>query len=259
MKSTRLAQINQGARWIAMAGLLWLVSKEMNKLEIPIPTLKGNGRAADIVPKQQRLRKEEIDFGTQSGFNLAMEEIKEGDEKHVPKMHIGEMGQVSYSYYRKEGDAPKTEGQLQTLINQRTERQEMRNKIASVLAILSERNVSVVVGQPDLKGAAGEWNPSTQTIRIAPGTLAQGSDTVLRVLNHEAIHVAQSCQNGGINYKPKPLSIELSPKKIFDRQLSSDIYKQIGEQTRRLESEAYSYEYSSKAARHFLIQHCRAS
>ena len=129
--------------------------------------------------------------------------------------------------------------------------------VVAVYGILFLYNVLVVVGAPSLKGAAGEWDPTRQTIRISPGSLSKGSEVVLKILNHEAIHVAQSCRNGGINYKPKPLEIELSPAKIFRQQLSSDIYSQIGEQTRRLESEAYSYEYSSKAARYYLAKYCK--
>ena len=242
--------------WLFLSISLSVVASEVNKFKIPLPSFESRDRIADVLPINRRIKPAEINLGTQEGFNIAIEELNKGDDKHQPKLKVGEMGQVSYHYYRREGEPAKTQKELDDLVNNKKEFKNVQQKIAQLLTMLAEQGVLVVIGQPSLKGASGEWDPSRQTIRIAPSALTQGSEVTLKILNHEVIHVAQSCHNGGINYRPKPLEIELSPAKIFQRQMSSDIYAQIGEKTKQLESEAYSYEYSSKAARHYLVKYC---
>ena len=252
----RNKKVEQALIWLMLPIALSRVASELNKVKIPIPRFESKEKVSDIKAKAKRMGPAEIDMGTQEGFNIAMEELKKGDDSHQPKIKVGELGQVSYHYYRKEGESKKTAKELDELIKNKKEFQNAQQKLAQLLTILSDINVLVVIGEPRLKGAAAEWDPSLQIIRIAPRSLSQGSETALKILNHEAMHVAQSCHNGGINYRPKPLQIELSPEKIFQKQLGSDIYSGIGDQTKRLESEAYSYEYSSKAARHFLAKYC---
>jgi hypothetical protein len=257
METNLTQNLGKSLRWIGLAVGVSIISSELNKVKIPLPSFESSEKLTNILPRDKRLRTGEIDLGTQQGFNVAMEEIRKGDDKHQAKLEIGELGQVSYRYYRKEGEAAKTAKELDEQVRNGREFWASQQKLAQLLTSLAELNVLVVIGKPRLKGAAGEWDPSRQTIRIAPSALSQGSEAVRKILNHEAIHVAQSCYNGGINYKPKPLGVELSPAKIYRRQLGSDIYSQIGEKTKLIETEAYSYEYSSKAARHFLAERCK--
>jgi hypothetical protein len=242
--------------WLILPMALSAIATEINKIQIPIPRFESSEKIADIKAKAKRISAAEVDLGTQEGFNIALEELRKGDDEHQPKLKVGELGQVSYHYYRKEGESKKTAKELDELIKNKKEFQNAQQKLAQLLTILSDIDVLAVIGEPRLKGAAAEWDPSRQIIRIAPRSLSQGSEIALKILNHESIHVAQSCRNGGINYRPKSLQVELSPEKIFQKQLGSDIYSGIGEQTKRIESEAYSYEYSSKAARHFLSKYC---
>lgn len=255
MKSTLKA--GRLLRWAGIATVMFVLSSELNKIKIPLPSLGSNEKIGKIYPREKRTRAGEIDLGTQQGFNIAIEEIRKGDNKHQAKVEIGEFGQVSYRYYRREGEAAKTAKELDQQVRNRNEFWMSQQELAKLLTILTDLNVLVVVGEPRLKGADGEWDPARQSIRIAPRALNKGSHVVRRILNHEAIHVAQSCYNGGINYRPRPLGIELSPARIYQRHLDSDVYSRIGKRTKLMESEAYSYEYSSKAARHFLAEHCK--
>ena len=243
-------------KWTALALLFSTICSEINKFNIPLPNFDSPEKLGNVKPRELRIRQGEIDLGTQEGFDIAMNEIKKGDDKHQAKLSIGELGQVSYKYYRKEGEAKKTAEELDKLVENKKSYQQTEQKLAELISTLSELNVLVVLGSPNLKGAAAEWDPNSQTIRIAPSSLENGSESALRILSHETVHVAQSCQNGGINYKPKALGVELSPTKIYARQLGSDIYSKIGEKTKRIEAEAYSYEYSSRGAKHFLLSKC---
>jgi hypothetical protein len=259
--TARLTSVNirRVGGWLAVSIGLSILSSELNKLRLPLPSFQNGNQISEILPKKRRLKSNEIDLSTQEGLNIAIAELNKADDIHKPKLKVNQLGQISYHYYRKEGEPEKTQAELDALVKNGKSFENIQQKIAQLLTLLADHNVLVVVGEPNLKGAAGEWDPSRQTIRITPSSLAKGSEVVLRILNHEAIHVAQSCRNGGINFKPKSLDVELSPVKIFDKQLSSDIYSQIGDETRRLESEAYSYEYSSKAARYYLAKYCKVT
>ena len=249
--------IKQLSIWVGLSLSLSFVSAQLNKLRIPLPTFNSEEQLSDILPKQKRLKPGEIDLGTQEGFNIAIEELNKADDIHRPKLKVDPLGRISYHYYRKQGEPLKSQKELDELIKNSRDFENAQQKIAQLLTLLADNRVLVVVGKPSLKGAAGEWDPTRQTILISPESLSKGSEVVLKVLNHEVVHVAKSCRNGGINYKPIPLGIELSPQKIFNQQLKSDVYSRIGEQTRQLEREAYSYEYSSKAARYYLAKYCK--
>lgn len=238
---------------------LSILTSELNKLKIPLPSFQDKNQVSDILPKRKRLKSNEVDLSTQEGLNIAIAELNKGDDMHRPKLKVNHLGQISYQYYRKQGEPAKSQKELDEMVKNGKNFANIQEKIAQLLTILAEHNVLVVIGEPNISGASGEWDPSRQTIRIKPSSLSKGSEVFLRILNHEAIHVAQSCRNGGINYKPKALDVELSPTKVFEQQLNSDIYSQIGDKTRRLESEAYSYEYSSKAARFYLSKYCKVS
>ena len=86
--------------------------------------------------------------------------------------------------------------------------------------------------------------------------MEEGSQEVLRVLNHEGIHVAQSCKNGGINYKPIPLGLKLSPSEIYRKQIASKIYEKSSKQIKKLEKEAYSYEFSNQSTLYLIKKEC---
>jgi hypothetical protein len=249
-------KIQKILKLLALALIFSTIGREINKIKIPLPNFDSPEQLGNIKPRQLRIRQGEVDLGTQEGFNIALDEIKKGDDKHQAKLSVGELGHISYKYYRKEGEPPKTAEELDKLVENKKSYQQTQQKLADLISTLSELDVLVVLGKPNLKGAAAEWDPNSQTIRITPSSLENGSESVLKILNHETVHVAQSCENGGINYKPKALGVELSPTKIYSRQLGSDIYSQIGEKTKRIEAEAYSYEYSYRASKHFLLSKC---
>jgi hypothetical protein len=171
-------------------------------------------------------------------------------------MLVDPLGQVSYRYSLREGEAKKNEAELKKLLETSRQNENYTRKIYRLLDTLSSHGVSVVIGEPLKKGASGEWDPSMQVLRLSPKSLTMGSEVILEILNHESVHVAQSCKGGGINYRPQPLDLPLSPARITSKPLKSDVYSSISAVQRRLEQEAYSYEYSNRAARTLLAEHC---
>ena len=242
-------------RFSGVLGLICL-GLLLERFHIPLPRWQPAGLLAPLRPQGQRLRAEEIPLSTPDGLQVLKEAIKAADDRHRPKMLVDPLGQVSYRYSLREGEAKKSEAELKKLLETSRQNENYTRKIYRLLDTLSSHGVSVVIGEPLKKGASGEWDPSMQVLRLSPKSLTMGSEVILEILNHESVHVAQSCKGGGINYRPQPLDLPLSPARITSKPLKSDVYSSISAVQRRLEQEAYSYEYSNRAARTLLAEHC---
>lgn len=96
--------------------------------------------------------------------------------------------------------------------------------------------VDVVVEAPKLEGASAEWDAQARTIRVAPATVSQGNALMLTALNHEAIHVAQTCKAGGFDQQPSSLGMVNGP---VPEALQSPVYRGADAHTLELETEAY--------------------
>ena len=241
----------------AVALTSWVVPKDILKRTLPIPNLKRDGELNKIIPEDKRLKNTEVNIATNYGFKMASTLMDKGDHEFEAKIIIDNLGNKKYRYRAKKGDAPKTKKQIEENAEKDIKKiNRTREQIKNLLRALRDAGVTVAIADPGKTGAAAVWQPGLQTIKIEKSKMEQGSMAVLRVLNHEAIHVAQSCKNGGINYKPVPLGIKLSPEQIYNKQINSKIYRNIPLQIKNAEKEAYSYEYSNLSVIHFLNKYC---
>ena len=225
--------------------------------KIPIPQI---GKAKDsfkLVEEAERLSIEEVNMATNYGFKTASLLMDRGDNKLRPQVIIDELGSKRYRYIATKGEGSKTREQVER------EAEEIEKKISTsrkrtknLLKMLRDVGVTVAIGNPGKVGAAAVWSPKIQTIKISRQKMEEGSQAVLRVLNHEGIHVAQSCKNGGINYKPIPLGLKLSPTEIYKTQIGSKIYEKSSKKVKKLEKEAYSYEFSNQATIYLIEKEC---
>ena len=225
--------------------------------KIPIPQI---GKAKDsfkLVEEAERLSIEEVNMATNYGFKTASLLMDRGDNKLRPQVIIDELGSKRYRYIATKGEGSKTREQVER------EAEEIEKKISTsrkrtknLLKMLRDVGVTVAIGNPGRAGAAAVWSPKIQTIKISRQKMEEGSQAVLRVLNHEGIHVAQSCKNGGINYKPIPLGLKLSPTEIYKTQIGSKIYEKSSRKVKKLEKEAYSYEFSNRATIYLIEKEC---
>lgn len=257
--STLLQKPNK--RLIAIKLILLMCSiyffKNAINHKIPIPQI---GKAKDsfkLVEEAERLSIEEVNMATNYGFKTASLLMDRGDNKLRPQVIIDELGSKRYRYIATKGEGSKTREQVER------EAEEIEKKISTsrkrtknLLKMLRDVGVTVAIGNPGKAGAAAVWSPKIQTIKISRQKMEEGSQAVLRVLNHEGIHVAQSCKNGGINYKPIPLGLKLSPTEIYKTQIGSKIYEKSSKKVKKLEKEAYSYEFSNRATIYLIEKEC---
>jgi hypothetical protein len=178
-------------------------------------------------------------------------------------------GGTRYTYRRRSGDPTLTIAQLRVLIANPPTFETERRSIISLLTLLDQLGASVSLSQPVKRGAAGEWDPGLRRLRIRPDVSAQGTRQFARVLNHEAIHVAQSCAAGGLGANPRPLGLALpedhatgsaagrgSPDEDSFRELQNPIYANISPSIRQAEREAYALQDRLGAGERLVRIHC---
>ena len=88
------------------------------------------------------------------------------------------------------------------------------------------------------------------------------------MLNHEAIHVAQSCAAGGVGANPQPLGLALASsdavaagrdstaRQIVAHPLDDPVYADLSPRERRMEQEAYSLQNRVGIGTALLRIHC---
>ena len=122
--------------------------------------------------------------------------------------------------------------------------------------MLAKAGVRLELSQPRKPGAAGEWDPAARTMRIQPRVVAKGSVEFARVLNHEAIHVAQSCSNRGLRSRPRPLGLPSALPDHLTGVLNESAYSKASEQERQLEREAYANQTRLSLGAQLVRRHC---
>jgi hypothetical protein len=184
-------------------------------------------------------------------------QLRTADRSWLPRAESLGNGRIRYIYKRRLGDPPLSITQIEALRRNPPSHQLEHDAIASLLSGLGRSGVQVVIGPPRKVRAAGEWDPAARTLRIRPDVIEKGSVEFARVLNHEAIHVAQSCRHGGPGARPKLLGLSVVLDPINQRQLQDPVYAKASPTEIRLEQEAYAHQHRLSLGPALLAQECR--
>lgn len=188
-----------------------------------------------------------------------LERLRQADQAWIPRAEPLPDGGVRYLYRRRPGDPELTIPEIRARMARPPEHGAERQAIVTMLSSLEKAGVAVGLIEPIKPGAAAEWDPQARTLRIRPDVPDQGSVAFARVLNHETIHVAQSCAGGGVGAAPRPLGLlasdgigaagqaRLGRQRLRSAaeasgggQLADPVYADLSPAERRLELEAYS-------------------
>lgn len=185
-------------------------------------------------------------------------QLSAGDRAWIPRAEPIPGGGTRYFYKKHADQPPLTVDQIRALmLNPPTFETEQRT-IRSLLDTLRVSGVAIILGPPRKQGAAGEWEPGKATLRIRPDIPAKGSREFVRVLNHEAIHVAQSCSNGTLKARPQPLGLPRNLNQQAMRHLNEAIYSKVSVAERVLEEEAYANQERLGLGTQLVASHCRS-
>ena len=126
--------------------------------------------------------------------------------------------------------------------------------VAGQVSTLESLGIEVVVGDPSIDGASAEWDAASRTMTISSATMQQGSSAVLQAINHEAVHIAQSCKAGGVGEAGIPLGIRTSGEAT--QALQHDVYEDASETEKQMELEAYTLTNQAGAGINAAVKHC---
>ena len=190
---------------------------------------------------------------------LLFSQLDAADRSWMPRAEPIPGGGTRYIYRRLSTDPPLSVAEIKALMRNPPSFEVERGAIAALLRELHRRGVTVVLGPPRKQGAAGEWEPRAAVLRIRPDVPAKGSREFVRVLNHEAIHVAQSCRGGGLRSRPAPLGLPRELDPLSQHHLAAPIYATASVRERTLEEEAYANQGHLSLGLQLLQAHCRGT
>ena len=188
-----------------------------------------------------------------------LQQLAEADRAWVPRAEPLPGGGTRYLYRRRAGEPELSVTEIRALMMVPPSHERERLAILSLLATLEQAGVRIALEQPHKQGAAGEWDPRSGAVRIKPDVATKGSVEFAQVLNHEAIHVAQSCSTGRLRASPRPLGLAQQLPPALAKALADPIYLQASPLEQRLEREAYANQASLELGAALLRRHCRLS
>lgn len=188
---------------------------------------------------------------------LLLHSLAQADATWRPRAELLEDGRITYHYKRRSGDPPLSLPEIRRLMADPPRFEEERQAISNQLQVLGLAGVRIRLEQPRKAGAAAEWDPRLRTIRVRPDVLESGSAEFAKVINHEAIHVAQSCRNGHVRAMPRPLGLTETVSSQLESVLKEPLYQEAGALERRLEREAYANQHQLGLGAELVRAHCR--
>jgi len=176
----------------------------------------------------------------QVGRKEVLEQLALADRQWVPKAERLANGSTRFSYKRRAGEPSLSIEQIKDLMKNPPTFSIERQSISRIWQILDRAGVDIRLTRPRKDGAAGEWDPQVKTIRIQPEVLVKGSKVFAQVLNHEAIHVAQSCKQGSLNAFPEVIGLTSDLPRELEFVLEKPQYRNTSLQVKNLEREAFA-------------------
>jgi hypothetical protein len=185
--------------------------------------------------------------------------LENADAQWQPQEELLPNGSTRFLYKRRVGEPDLSIAELRSLINDPPTFHTEREAIINLLETLRQAGVRVILTPTIKKGAAAEWDHREGVMRIQPHLTEKGSLDFLRVLNHEAIHVAQSCRSGSLVAKPKSLGVPIKNDNSFRSTFDNPVYANVSDNEKILELEAYSLQNDISRANFLVSKECKVT
>tara|TARA_Y100001968_G_scaffold333428_1_gene396208 strand:- start:4650 stop:5423 length:774 start_codon:yes stop_codon:yes gene_type:complete len=186
-------------------------------------------------------------------FNI----LATADHVNSPKKYLNQDGSIYYIYKKNKFAKNLSPAKIKQIINNPPNLKKYRDYISSVLSVIRDLNIEVRIKTSGHYSA--QWLPMLSIVQINSDAFSQGTIEFAKLLNHESIHIAQSCKAGGLNYKPQLIGLKSEINNKIQYYLSHKIYKNISLYERNLEVEAYSNQDDLKLGIVLIKKYCNSS
>lgn len=192
-----------------------------------------------------------------SEVDLLLRRLEESDREGLPRTRRLPDGRVQVTARRLPGDPPLTLAAAEAMLRNPPRWEEERAAIRALLDRLRRLGVTVTFETLVTPEATGQWNPQRRRLSLRPDLPDKGSRLFALVLNHEAIHVAQSCAAGGLNQLPRPLGLGGRPAAAELQLLAQPVYRDRSSAVQALEAEAFAHQADLRLGLSLLDRHCQ--
>ena len=191
-----------------------------------------------------------------SNIDFVIRILKKADKRNAPKMITNPDSSKSIIYKKSNFQKKLSQKELIYLIKNPRNFYQEQNFVEEALKFLNQLGISVFFSELNDKKGSAYWLPEKQIIKIDSKTLNAGTLTFAKILNHEMIHIAQSCKGGSINSFPKLIGLNEKLNQEKNYLLSSEVYKNLPKSQISLEKEAYSYQDNLSAGKYLINKIC---
>jgi hypothetical protein len=183
--------------------------------------------------------------------------LSQADRDWLPQAEELLDGGVRFSYKRRPGDPELTVAELRAMMASPPTYTTEQEAIRRLLTTLQAAGVRLNIQATHKQGAAAEWDHIRGTLRVDPSVLRKGSVDFARVLNHESVHVAQSCAAGHLRAQPQKLGLDRRMAPELAAHLEEPLYQDSNREERVLEEEAYASQNNLGSGEDLLKEFCR--
>lgn len=188
--------------------------------------------------------------------DLLLRRLEESDRDWLPRRRRLPDGRVQVTARRLHGDPPLSQAQVEAMLRDPPRWERERAAIRGLLERLRRLGVTVTFETLVAPEASGQWQPQRRRLSLRPDLPDQGSRLFALVLNHEAIHVAQSCAAGGLQQLPRPLGLGGRPASAQLQLLAKPLYRDRSPAVQAVEAEAFAHQADLRIGASLLDRHC---
>ena len=183
-------------------------------------------------------------------------DLKIADEKLTPREVVLRNGEKAYQYFKINSRKDLTEEEIKERISLGSSFYKRERELVKIL--LNKINSLGVNNRLEYidSGAMGLWIPGQKLMILNTKLIKSGSFKFLNVLNHEIIHVAQSCFSNSLTSTPKRIGLPLNFNKSIQTNLDHKLYSKNTKEGLLIEREAYTYSDKEGASEKLLDKFC---
>ena len=203
------------------------------------------------------LRAEKFEINIkESNIDFILRLLKKADKRNSPKIITNPDSSKSIIYKKSNFQKELSQKELIYLIKNPRNFYQEQNFVEEALKFLNQLGISVFLLELNDKKGSAYWLPEKKIIKIDRKSLNAGTLTFAKILNHEMIHVAQSCKGGSINSFPKLIGLNEKLNEEKNYLLSSNVYRNLPKSQISIEKEAYSYQDNLAAGKYLINKFC---
>lgn len=181
--------------------------------------------------------------------------LDRADYENKPRRYVREDGSIYYKYKSNRFKPKLSVNEIKKIISQKQDFSYERNYIKLILRYTRIMNIDIVLDNNESESSAW-WLPSKNILKIDARLIDHGTKVFSEILNHEVIHIAQSCNSLHSNDQLRLLNIDtkITQENMF--YLNNHIYKDLSSYGKKLELEAYSNQSNLKLGVDLIKKYC---